>query len=141
MCIRDRSRSISTINGTSTVGLTTEIFVSNIPENISIGGSIRVGVETMTVLNVFDNNVLRVKRSMTGTSHTATSTILFEPNTFTINQKLSFFDSKNNDKAFFNPIKSVGVGTTPGFNHQTSFVFLETDLVIGSFLHFHISLE
>ena len=119
------SRSISTINGTATVGLTTEIMVSSIPENISIGGSIRVGVETMTILNVFDNNVLRIKRSMTGTSHTATSIINFLPNTFTIQKKLPFFKSSKNHKVFFNPKESVGVGTTPGLNHETSFVFLD----------------
>ena len=122
------SKNISTINSTVTAGLTTEINVSNIPENISIGATIRVGIETMKILNVFDNNVLRVKRSVTGTSHSATSPIIFESNTFTINQKLSFFDSKKNNKVFFNPTKSVGVGTTPGLNHQTSFVFLDSTI-------------
>ena len=120
------SKNISTINSTVTAGLTTEITVSSIPENVSIGGSIRVGIETMKILNVFDNNVLRIKRSVTGTSHSATSPIVFESNTFTINEKVSYFDSKRNDKIFFNPTKSVGVGTTPGFNHQTSFVFLDS---------------
>ena len=123
------SKNISTINSTVTAGLTTEITVSSIPENVSIGGSIRVGIETMKILNVFDNNVLRIKRSVTGTSHSATSPIVFESNTFTINEKVSFFDSKRNDKIFFNPTKSVGVGTTPGFNHQTSFDFWIVQLI------------
>tara|TARA_B100000963_G_scaffold352850_1_gene366655 strand:+ start:2828 stop:15466 length:12639 start_codon:yes stop_codon:yes gene_type:complete len=119
------SKNISTINSTVTVGLTTEINVSNIPSNVSIGGSIIVGIETMKILNVFDNNVLRIKRSVTGTSHSATSPIIFLPNTFKISKKLSSFDSKKNSKVFFNPTKSVGVGTTPGLNHETSFVFLD----------------
>lgn len=47
----------------ATAGIVTDIYVSNIPSNVSVGNSIGIGTETLSVLNVFDNRkILRVKR-------------------------------------------------------------------------------
>jgi|688.fasta_scaffold02221_10 hypothetical protein len=99
----------------SVAGIVTDIYISNIPENISIGSSIVIESETLSVLNVFNyDNVVRVVRETTGAAHTATTTVYFTPDTFTINKSLDYFDSKVNDIVYFNPVQSVGVGTTSG---------------------------
>ena len=45
-------------------GIVTDIYVANIPENISIGSSIGIGTETLKVLNVY-NGIIRVLRGNT----------------------------------------------------------------------------
>ena len=117
------SVAISSIPSTASIG-GTEIYVSSIPENISIGSSIGIGSETLKVLGLFKNqNIIRVERGLTGTSHDENSSISFLPDSFTINSQVDFFDSKVNDKVFFNPTESVGFGTTPGQYHLSTFDF------------------
>ena len=103
---------------------TTEIYVSQIPSSVSAGSSVGIGSETLQVLNVFPNlNVLRVKRGLVGTSHTATTKVAYIPDSFTISKNVDYFESKLNDKVYFNPKESVGVGTTVGISSSMTFVF------------------
>ena len=107
-----------------TSGVSTEIYVSQIPDNISVDSRLGIGTEVLTVLEVFDNlNILKVERGVTGLSHTASTTVFFKPDTLTIKSNLEFFDSRVNDKVYFNPVESVGVGTTAGVSNSVSFSF------------------
>ena len=116
-------RCLSTITSAS-VGFTTEIYVSPIPEQVSVGSSIGIGTETLKVLEVFKNqNILRIERGLSGVSHTVGTAVSFLPDSFTIAKSVDKFDSKVNDKAFFNPKESVGVGTISGVGYSTSFTF------------------
>ena len=117
---------ISSIASVASIG-TTEIYVSTIPNNISIGSSIGIGTETVRVLEIYKNkNAIRVERGLTGVSHDQNSTVTFLPDSFTINAQLEYFKSKLNDKVFFNPTETVGVGTTSGINYLTSYDFAQT---------------
>jgi len=103
----------------STVGVVTEIYISQFPEIVSIGSSITIGSETLSILEVFKNlNILKVERGSTGVSHTATTQINFIPDSFTISQNIDYFESDVNNKVYFNPIKSVGVGTISGITNS-----------------------
>ena len=116
-------RCLSTITSAS-VGFTTEIYVSPIPEQVSVGSSINIGTETLKVLEVFKNqNILRIERGLAGVSHTVGTAVSFLPDSFTIAKSLDKFDSKVNDTVFFNPRESVGVGTISGVGYSTSFTF------------------
>lgn len=99
-----------------TVGIVTDIYVSRIPDKISIGSSIGIGTETLSVINIFnDLNVLRVVRQQpSGSAHTSTTLVNFIPNSFTIEHKTNYFDSKLDKEFYFNPKQSVGIGTTAG---------------------------
>jgi len=99
------------------VGLITDIYVANVPPNISIGSSISVGIgsEILSIIYIFDtNNVIRVKRSSVGLAYTASTIINYLPDTITINKKTDYFDSTLNNKVFFNPTETVGLGTLVG---------------------------
>ena len=116
-------RCISTIASAS-VGFTTEIYVSPIPDQVSVGSSINIGTETLKVLEVFKNqNILRIERGLAGVSHTVGTAVTFSPDSFTISKSVDKFDSRVNDKAFFNPRESIGVGTISGVGYSTSFTF------------------
>jgi hypothetical protein len=113
----------------STSGLTTEIYITQLPETVSIGSSIIIGSETLSVLEVYKNlNILKVERGSTGVSHTATTQINFIPDSFTISQKIDYFESNVNDKVFFNPKQSVGLGTTSGITNTTTFEFGDSNI-------------
>ena len=125
-------RCISTIASAS-VGFTTEIYVSPIPDQVSVGSSINIGTETLKVLEVFKNqNILRIERGLAGVSHTVGTAVTFSPDSFTISKSVDKFDSKVNDKAFFNPRESVGVGTISGVGYSTSFTFGDISTVTRS---------
>jgi len=116
-------RCLSTITSAS-VGFTTEIYVSPIPEQISVGSSISIEAETLKVLEVLKNqNILRIERGSAGVSHTVGTAVSFLPDSFTISKSVDIFDSKVNDTVFFNPKESVGVGTISGVGYSTSFAF------------------
>jgi hypothetical protein len=107
----------------ASTGIVTDIYVSSIPDNISIGSSIGIGSETFSLLNIFEyENVLRVSRNTSGGIHTATSTVYFSPDSFIINKKTDYFESKDNDIVYFNPKKSVGVGTTSGLGVSVNYI-------------------
>ena len=124
-------RSILTKNVPSS-GLVTDIYVSSIPV-ISIGSSIGIGTETLSVLNIFsEQNVLRVLRGISGASHTATSAVNFIPNSVTIHNTIDYFESTNNDLVYFNPRNSVGVGTTSGIGVAVTYnIGIQTNNIIS----------
>ena len=110
-------------------GLVQDIFVNKIPDTVSIGGSIRIGVgnstETFKVLNIFDTNkVLRVFRNA-GVAHTFGSNVDILNNRFTVPVKTTKFESKVNDIVYFNSVESIGLGTD-GVGYTTSYVIGET---------------
>jgi len=114
----------NTMASSPSVGLITDIYVANVPPNISIGSSISVGIgsEILSIVYIFDtNNVIRVKRSAVGVAYSATTVINYLPDTFTINNKTAYFDSTLNNKVFFNPIESVGLGTLVGIGTTVSY--------------------
>ena len=109
---------------TSSGAASTEIYVTNIPTGVSVGNSIGIGTETLQILNIFsDKNILRVRRGLPGTSHNVGSAVSFKINSFTIDSKLDYFESKLNQKIYFNPRESVGVGTIVGVGSDISFNF------------------
>ena len=113
----------------STAGFSTEIYVTQIPTKVSVGSSITIGSETLKILEVFENlNIIKVQRGYTGISHTATTPINFIPDSFIISQKIDYFDSKVNNKVFFNPKQSVGVGTTAGITNSITFKFGDSNV-------------
>ena len=125
-------RCLSTITSAS-VGFTTEIYVSPIPEQVSVGSSISIETETLKILEVFKNqNIIRIERGLAGVSHTVGTAVSFLPDSFTISKSVDKFDSKVNDKVFFNPRESVGVGTISGVGYSTSFTFGNIPNVIRS---------
>jgi len=106
------SRDIPTYAST---GVVTDIYVSNIPESVSIGNTFTIDGESFSVLNIFNyDNVIRASRDSNGGIHTSTSAVYFSPNSFTIQKSLDYFDSTINDLVYFNPINSVGLGTVSG---------------------------
>ena len=114
-------------------GVVQDIFVNKIPNTVSIGGSLRIGVgnstETLKVLNIFNQNkVLRVLRH-TGVAHTFGSNVDILNNRFTIPVKTEKFDSKVNDVVYFNGVQSVGVGTS-GVASSVNYVVGETLSVV-----------
>ena len=124
---------IKDLPSSSGSGIVTDIYISNVPKNISIGSSIGIGTETLSVLNIFDvQNIIRVLRGVSGTGHTATTPIYFIPDTFIIDKSVNYFDSKNNDLVYFNPKQSVGVGTTSGVGVAVTYnVGIQTNNIIS----------
>ena len=51
------------------------------------------------------------------------ASISFTPDSFTIPVETNYFDSRVNDKAYFNPTKSVGYGTEVGVSTSVTFNF------------------
>ena len=124
---------IKDLPSSSGSGIVTDIYISNIPKNISIGSSIGIGTETLSVLNIFDvQNIIRVLRGVSGTGHTSTTPVYFIPDTFTIDKSVNYFDSKNNDLVYFNPKQSVGVGTTSGVGVAVTYnIGIQTNNIIS----------
>ena len=118
---------ISTITGSPSAGLSTEIFVADIPTSVTIGSSIGIGTETLKILNIYGNvNMLTVERdsgSSHGTTHPRGSVVKYLPDKFSISKSIPFFDSKLNQKVFFNPLETVGVGTADGEELSRTFDF------------------
>jgi hypothetical protein len=106
----------------ASTGIVTDIYLTSIPENVSIGSSIQIENEIFSILNVYSNfGILRVDRSSTGVSHTQTTPVYFLPDSFTINKSTAYFDSQINSKIYFNPTESVGVGTTSGSGNSANY--------------------
>ena len=105
----------------SVIGLATDVYVNEIPDNVSIGSTVKIGSELTSLLNVFpEQKIIRVIRNV-GSAHTTTTPIYFEPDTFTISASVDSFDSKFNDKVFFKPSEAIGFGASVGVNSTTSF--------------------
>ena len=113
----------------STAGFTTEIYVTQLPTSVSVGSSIIIDSEILSVIEVFkDLNILKVKRGSTGISHSSSTVINFIPDSFTISQNIDYFESKVNNKVYFNPKQSVGVGTVTGTTNSITFQFGDSTL-------------
>ena len=111
----ERTRLSVEVAANSTVGFVTDIFVNRIVDSISVGSTLGIGTETLSVLGTYpDKKVVRVLRGIVGAAHTAKTEVFVSPSKFTLPVNASYFDSSTNDKLFFNSIQSVGVGTTTG---------------------------
>jgi len=98
----------------ASTGIVTDIYLSSIPA-VSIGSSFKIDGEIFSILNIYNNfGVVRVSRDTSGGIHTQTTPVYFLSNTFSVNNSGDYFESKVNDKVYYNPTKSVGIGTTPG---------------------------
>ena len=112
---------------TGVSGMTTDISVSTVP--VSIGSSLKVSNETFGVLNVFSaDGIIRVQRfpsetASGGVAHTATETVSYLPQRFTISLETPYFESKEQDTVYFNPFESVGIGITAGLSTTRSYQF------------------
>ena len=99
----------------ATVGFVTDIYVTNIPEIVSVGSTVAIGTERLSVLSVYkDNKVLRVARGLSGAGHTASTKIAEVSNTITINLNTKEFSSSVNEEVYFNPTQQLGIGATAG---------------------------
>ena len=95
-------------------GIVTDIFVSTIP-NISVGSTIGIGTARLSVLNVFpDRRVIRAITEHTAGIHTASTELVEITDKFTVPVNTPYFESKLDDKVFFNPTQELGIGTVSG---------------------------
>ena len=116
--------SANTISTISSGAATTEIYVSFIPSYVSVGSTIGIGNEALTVLNVFrDSNILRIERGNSALSHDESSSVNYKPKSFIIDREISYFNSEKDTKVYFNASESVGLGTEPGTSHEVTFTF------------------
>ena len=100
--------------GGNVAGKIEDIFVSSIPNTVSVGGTLRIDNETLRVLNLYHTpKVIRVER-FAGAGHTLGSRVDVLNNRISIPAKTRKFNSKKNEIIYFNGPQSVGVGTTPG---------------------------
>ena len=110
---------IAPVAHNTTLGFVTDIYLSSIPNNISIGSTVAIGLtnqEIVKVNNIFhERKVLRIERLVNpGIGHTETEVVSKLADTFTIPIKSEYFDSRKNDKVYFNPLEAVGFGVTIG---------------------------
>ncbi len=111
------------IPNSTTTGIVTDIYLSKIPDQISVGSSIGIGTEKLLVLNKFgSNNILRVRRGVSSGVHTVGTLLELIPNTFELLETAEnvSFNSNLNDKVFFNPHESIGVGTAVGLGSTST---------------------
>jgi hypothetical protein len=95
-------------------GIVTDVFVSTIP-NISVGSTIGIGTARLSVLNIFpDRRVIRAITEHTAGIHTASTEVVEITDKFTIPLTTPYFESKLDDKVFFNPTQELGIGTVSG---------------------------
>ena len=114
---------VTSITGTLQVAIaasnsaspTTEIY-TDLASKVSIGDSIRIGTEALSVLNTYDQkNIITVLRDIDANiTHSVSSPIYVVPNSFTVQKSVDKIKSTVNQKQFFNPINAVGFGTTAG---------------------------
>ena len=109
-------------------GIVTDLFVSTIPK-ISVGSTIGVGTARLSVLNIFPNRkVIRAITEHTAGIHTASTEVIEITNKFTIPLKTPFFESKIDDKIFFNPSQELGIGTVSGQSGISTIVIGNTPI-------------
>ena len=95
-------------------GIVTDIFVSTVP-NISAGSTIGIGTARLSVLNVFpDRRVIRAITEHTAGIHTASTELIEISDKFSIPLTTPYFESKLDNKIFFNPTQELGIGTVSG---------------------------
>ena len=82
------------IPNSSTTGIVTDIYVTNIPSQISVGSSIGIGTEKLLVLNKFEQNkILRVRRGASSGVHTVGTLLELIPNTFELKNTCLLYTS------------------------------------------------
>ena len=109
-----------------------DIYVSNIPTNLSVGSTVAIGTERLSVLNIFpENKIIRVVRGLAGAAHTASTEVTTITGKFTIPLKTAYFDSKLDDKIYFNPQHSVGIGQTTGIGVSANYVLGDVTKIIS----------
>ena len=114
---------IKQVPSNATAGVVTDIYVSRIPVSLSIGSTVAIGTEKLSVLNIFpENKVVRALRGVTGTAHTASTEASVLTGKLSVSVKTPYFNSKLNDKVYFNPSQSVGVGATTGISVSNSYI-------------------
>ena len=98
----------------STAGIITDIYVGRAPL-ISVGSSIGIGTETLSVINKFeDRNILRVRRGVVGSAHTRSTEVKLLPRFATLTVESDYFESELDNIVYFNPKQSIGLGTLAG---------------------------
>ncbi len=97
-------------------GRVDDIYVNVIPNTVSIGSTLKIDQdELVKVLNIFNmGTILRVKRFGPGIAHTYGSNIDILNSHISIPVSTKQFNSKVNDKVYFNAKQSVGTGVTVG---------------------------
>ena len=117
-------KSMNTVSANNSV--IEDIFVNQIPNTVSVGGSLRVGDEFVKILSVYNSQkVIRVQRNIgatAGVAHTFGSNVDVLNNRFTIPVSTKQFTSRLNDVVYFNAPQSVGVGTSGGATDITYYV-------------------
>ena len=112
-------------------GIVTDIYVSTIPEQISVGSSITIGTEKLKVLKTFNTrSIIRVQRGVAGAAHTSSSFVDLVPSYLTIPVETPYFDSKVDDVEYFNPHQSIGLGTAVGVGTTTLYTRGEVSEVV-----------
>ena len=110
----EKTKLISDTPAITAAGIVTDMFVATIP-NISIGSTIGIGTARLSVLNIFpDRRVIRAITEHTAGIHTASTEIVEITDKFTIPLTTPYFESKLDDKVFFNPTQELGIGTVSG---------------------------
>jgi hypothetical protein len=106
----------------STTGIVTDIYLSYIPENVSVGNSIRIDDELFKILDFYNTfSIAKVERSVSGTAHTSGANIEFLPDYFTIEKSVDKFISNKSRNLYFNPNIALSVGVNTGFGVTVSY--------------------
>ena len=88
--------------------------------------------KNVTILNDFNNGVLRVKRHGTaGVAHSYSSRLELLSDRIILNLKTKEFDSKRNQVVYFNGEQSVGVGQTPGAAIDKTLILVTTETTVN----------
>ena len=110
----EKTKLIADTPALTSVGIVTDMFVSTIP-NISVGSTIGIGTARLSILNVFpDRRVIRATSEETSGIHTSSTEVIEIVDNFTIPLNTPYFESKLDDKVFFNPTQELGIGTVSG---------------------------
>jgi hypothetical protein len=129
-----RSDAFSVLTGIGTTGVTGIVTYFNVAGKLTYptireNDILQIHSEEVKVLNIDTKSsrirVLREQNGSVGSSHTA-STILYErPRKFyfTSNSNSAVFPSNFNRELYFNPIESIGIGTSYGVGIGVTLVF------------------
>ena len=118
----EKTRLILDTPAITSAGIVTDMFVSTIP-TISVGSTIGIGTARLSVLNIFnDRKVIRAYTEETSGIHTSSTEITEITDKFTIPLKTPYFESKLDDKIFFNPTQELGIGTITGVSTVSNII-------------------
>ena len=129
----ERTFLLAPVPSNSTVGYVTDIYVSSIPDSVSVGSTFSIKSERVSVLDTFEKNkVIRIVRGESvGAAYTASTELNTVPSSFTIPLETPLFESKLNDVRYFNPLHSVGIGTTTGGTTTKNYRIGEADIPVS----------